>query len=497
MTEAIVGSGVLTNSGEFNGLSYSKETVGKVARWLETQGCGKPVVTYKLRDWLISRQRYWGAPIPIIHCPTCGEVAVPDDQLPVKLPDVESYAPSGTGESPLATITEWVNTTCPTCGGAARRETDTMGGFACSSWYFLRFTDPHNSEQPWSREAADYWMPVDLYAGGAEHAVMHLLYARFWTKAFYDAGLVGFTEPFRILRNQGSMLAWTPGRKPSENEESTGDDSDDSEQIIDWKVLKPEEFAAYPADKVIWRWARMSKSKGNVVTPDEAAENYGADALRVYEMFVAPFEENVQWSEDGIRGSAKFLGRIYRLVMQYADGFDPIKWREQIVGSQNRALRRKTHQTIAKVGEDLEEFRFNTAVAALMEWVNLIYEVTGKLPKGQRDPAVNEAVEYLVRIMAPFTPHLADELWERLGQRGFLYRAPWPLYDEVVAKVDEITLVVQVNGKVRDKLTAPADCNQATLEAMALASPRVIESLNGNAPKKIIVVQGKLVNVVV
>jgi leucyl-tRNA synthetase len=498
MTAATTHEGVVVDSGQFDGLPATKETMSKVAYWLEEIGSGKPVVTYRLRDWLISRQRYWGAPIPIVHCGECGEVAVPDDQLPVRLPDIESYAPSGTGESPLATIPEWVNTTCPTCGGPARRETDTMGGFACSSWYFLRFADPHDDTLPWSRESADYWLPVDLYAGGSEHAVMHLLYARFWTKVLYDGSLIGFTEPFKTLRNQGSMLAWTPGRKPARNEDASGEDDDGAEEhVIDWKVLKPEELATFPPDQIIWRWARQSKSKGNVVTPDEVAKEFGADALRTYEMFVAPFEEDVQWSKEGIRGSAKFLGRVYRLVDQYAAGFDPLAWREKVAGSPNTTLRRKTHQTIAKVGEDIEGFRFNTAVAALMEWVNMIYDVSAKTPREQRDAAIDEAVETLVVLIAPIAPHLADELWERLGHKGFLYKHSWPNSDAAIARADEITLVVQINGKVRDKLTAPADSDAMTLEALALASPRIQELLDGQPPKKVIVVPGKLVNFVV
>jgi leucyl-tRNA synthetase len=261
-------------------------------------------------------------------------------------------------------------------------------------------------------------------------------------------------------------------------------------------VLKPEELTDFPTDQIVWRWARMSKSKGNVVTPDEAATDHGADALRTYEMFVAPFEENVQWSKEGIRGSAKFLGRVYRLVDQQATGFDS-NWRAGIAESQLRSLRRKTHLTIAKVGNDIEAFQFNTAVAALMEMVNAIYDEIGKLPKGGRDAAVDEAIEMLVLLIAPFAPHLADELWERLGRSGFLYRHSWPEFDPEVAKADEITLVVQVNGKVRDKLTAPADAGTDVLESLALASPRIQEHLGGKPPKKVIVVPGRLVNVVV
>ena len=496
MTAATTDKGVLVHSGPFDGLAYSKETVRKVAEWLEADGLGKPVVTYKFRDWGLSRQRYWGVPIPIIHCPSCGDVPVPDDQLPVVLPPVENYQPTGTLEGPLANITEFVETNCPVCNEPARRETDTMAGFACSSWYFLRFADPHDDSVPFSREAVDYWLPVDTYVGGAEHAVMHLLYARFWNKVLFDAGMLGFDEPFTRLRNQGMMLAYTPGRKPSAGEEG---EEEAEEKIEDWKAVKPEDLARFDPSEITYRWAKMSKSAGNVVTPDEAAERFGADSLRVYEMFVAPFEETVQWSEEGIRGSSKFLARVYRLVAQWSEGWTP-DWRATAgeASGKDRDLRRKTHQTLLRVADDLESFRFNTAVAGLMEWVNLAYEVANTLPSGTRSAALDEAIEYLTLALAPFAPHLADELWtEGLGQSGFLYRHPWPQADPEVARKDEITLVVQVNGKVRDKMTAPADADQETLQALALASPKVAEALNGNVPKKVIVVPGKLVNVVV
>ena len=495
MTAAITDKGVLVNSGAFNGLAYSKDTVRQVSEWLETEGLGKPVVTYRFRDWLLSRQRYWGVPIPIIHCPHCGDVPVPDDQLPVVLPPVENYQPTGTGEGPLASIAKFVETNCPKCGEPARRETDTMAGFACSSWYFLRFADPHNDKEPFSREAVDYWLPVDTYVGGAEHAVMHLLYARFWNKVLFDAGMLGFDEPFTRLRNQGMMLAYTPGRKPSADDEGDGEGD---EKIEDWKAVKPDDLSRFDPSEITYRWAKMSKSAGNVVTPDEAAEKFGADSLRVYEMFVAPFEETVQWSEEGIRGSSKFLARVYRLVAQWGEGWtSPAPPELGAGGASERNLRRKTHQTLLRVADDLENFRFNTAVAGMMEWVNSCYDVANALPSGHRSAALDEAIEYLVLAIAPFAPHLADELWtEGMGQTGFLYRHPWPQADPEVAKNDEITLVVQVNGKVRDKLTAPADADQATLQQMALASPKVTEILNGSAPRKVIVVPGKLVNIV-
>jgi len=500
MTAATTDKGVLVNSGQFDGLAYSKDTVRKVSQWLEEREIGKPVVTFRFRDWLLSRQRYWGVPIPIIHCPTCGPVPVPEDQLPVVLPPVENYQPTGTGEGPLASIPEFVETICPECGEPARRETDTMAGFACSSWYFLRFADPHNTAAPFSREAIDYWLPVDMYVGGAEHAVMHLLYARFWNKVLFDAGLVGFDEPFTRLRNQGMMLAYTPGRKPSVGE---GDEEGGDEKIEDWVAVKPDDLSKFDPEELIYRWAKMSKSAGNVVTPDEAAERFGADSLRVYEMFVAPFEETVQWSEEGIRGSSKFLARVYRLIAQFgpqanSDGEATHTLQGTEWATSERNLRRKTHQTLLRVADELQSFHFNTAVAGMMEWVNACYEVAHGLPAGARSPALDEAMRYLILALAPFAPHLADELWtEGLGQTGFLYRHPWPEADPEVAKKDEFTLVVQVNGKVRDKITVPADTGQSELEALALASPKVRESLGENSPKKVIIVPGKLVNVVI
>jgi len=503
MTAATTDKGVLVHSGPFDGLAYSKETVKKVAGWLEENGTGKPVVTYRFRDWLVSRQRYWGVPIPIIHCPVHGEVAVPDDQLPVLLPPVENYQPTGTGEGPLAAIEEFVETNCPICGESAKRETDTMAGTACSSWYFLRFADPNDADAPFSREAVDYWLPVDTYVGGAEHAVSHLLYSRFWTKVLHDAGLVGFDEPYRRYRNQGMMLAYTPGRSTlaGENAGETegGDEKTADEKIDDWKAIKPEDLPRFDPSEIVYRWAKMSKSSGNVVTPDEAAERFGADSLRVYEMFVAPFDETVQWSEEGIRGSSKFLARVYRLVFQWSEEWAP-DWRQSVgaASGKERDLRRKTHQTLLRVSDDLENFRFNTAVAGLMEWTNAMYEIANALPSGTRSAALDEAIEYFILALAPFAPHLADELWTSgLGQSGFLYHHAWPQADPEVAKNDEITLVVQVNGKVRDKLTAPADLGQEALQALALASPKVQEALGVNVPKKIIVVPGKLVNVVI
>jgi leucyl-tRNA synthetase len=499
MTCALPEGGTVINSGPFGGLPNDRETVGRFITWLEETGKGIGRVNYRLRDWLISRQRYWGAPIPIVHCAACGEVSVPEEQLPVLLPKVERYQPPDTGESPLALIPEFVRTTCPHCGGPARRETDTMGGAACSSWYFLRFADPHNNREFAAREKIDTWLPVDLYVGGAEHAVMHLLYARFWTKVLYDAGCIGFSEPFLRLRNQGQLLALTPGRRPRAGEASEGGE----ERIIDWIVLKPEERDTYPADQVVWRWARMSKSRGNVITPDEIAERYGADSLRVYEMFVVPFEDTVQWTEEGINGAHRFLNRVWRWSAAALASYDP-HWRESLapaeIGPPERRVRRKLHQTIRKVGADLEAFQFNTAVAALMELTNELYAYRpvddGSTPGA--DPLVlSEALETIVLLLAPFAPHVADELWERLRQPGSTYHAAWPSFDPAIAAEEEITLVLQVNGKLRDRLTVPAGTPAEALEQHALASAKVQALLDGKQVRRIVVVPGKLVNVVV
>ncbi len=498
--------GDMFNSGQFTG------TVGangcakkKVTGWLAETGKGKGAVNYKLRDWLISRQRYWGAPIPIIHCENCGEMPVPEDQLPVVLPDVENYEPSGSGESPLANIPEFVNTTCPSCGAPAKRETDTMGGFACSSWYFLRFVSPHLDTEPFDRALAAYWLPVDLYVGGAEHAVMHLLYARFWTKVLHDEGMIPFVEPFAKLMNQGMLLAYTPHRRmeAGESVESEGDDDDaESRDLI---PLFPEELANYPADKVIWKYVKMSKSKRNVITPDAMAEKFGADALRTYELFVAPFEDAIQWSEDGMNGAYRFMGRVWRLVNEWLERFDP-DWASKVAEEaaadpKAKALRRKVHQTIRKVGEDIEDFAFNTAVAALMELLNEMQSYAGSIADSSKGAAVmSEAIENLILLLSPMTPHIADELWSilpnRKGKKEFTLLEDWPSYDAEVAKADEVEIVVQILGKIRDKLTIPADADEATMEQLALASEKIKADLAGKTVRKVIVVKGKLVNIV-
>ncbi|MFN2226124.1 MAG: leucine--tRNA ligase, partial [Anaerolineae bacterium] len=440
---AYEGQGIMVNSGPFDGQA-SAEAWQTIAGAMERQGYGRRTVQYRMRDWLISRQRYWGAPIPIVHCPRCGPVLVSEDELPVLLPHMPDYLPRGDGRSPLANLPEFVHTTCPECGGPARRETDTMGGFACSSWYFLRFADPWYEQGPFNPDAVRRWLPVDLYVGGAEHAVMHLLYARFWTKVLADAGLISFREPFPRLRSQGIVHA------------------------ADGK--------------------RMSKSAGNVVTPDEVVARYGADVLRIYLLFMAPFDRNVIWDEEGIAGAERFLQRAWRLCQT-----------DQRVVEQPNApaeaqLRRGTHKMVRRVTEEVEAFKFNTAIAAMMELTNTL---SAHLAGHGATPAFSEATGTLILLLAPFAPHVAEELWARRGGAYSVHRQGWPGYDPALAADEMVTLVVQVNGKVRDRFQVPAGITDDQARERALASERVREYLDGRRPGKVIVVPGRLVNVVV
>ncbi|HEY5667579.1 MAG TPA: class I tRNA ligase family protein, partial [Candidatus Saccharimonadales bacterium] len=412
------------------------------------KGVAQEKVNYKIRDWLISRQRYWGAPIPIIHCPKDGAVAVPDDQLPVVLPEMKSFEPSGDGRSPLARAPEFVNTTCPTCGGPAERETDTMDGFACSSWYFLRFADPHNADKPFDAEKVKYWLPVDDYIGGAEHAVMHLLYARMWTKVMQDAGLIDFGEPFKTLRNQGMILA-------------------------------PD-------------GAKMSKSKGNTIEPDGLIEQgYGADAIRIMELFIGPWNQAANWSVEGMGGAFRFLQRVWALSQDYMNRGDSQQLTDDI------ELKRVVHRAIHRVSKDLEEMGFNTAIAALMETVNDLYKLKTTIRYEQAPETWGWAITSLVQLLAPFAPHITEELWHQLGKDGSIHQSEWPVHDEQYLVSDTITVVVQVNGKLRAQLEIAADASQEDIIAQAKADAKVAEHLGGAEPKKSIYVPGKLVNFVV
>jgi leucyl-tRNA synthetase len=428
---AYIEAGIMVNSGEWDGLS-SEDAKKKITDALIAAEKGKRTVNYKLRDWLFSRQRYWGEPIPIIHCAKCGNVAVPEAELPVKLPPVEKYEPSGTGESPLVNIADWVNVKCPKCHGPGKRETNTMPQWAGSSWYYLRYCDPRNREQFADCKALKHWLPVDYYVGGAEHAVLHLLYARFWHKVLFDAGLVPDKEPFKKLANQGLILA----------EDGT----------------------------------KMSKSKGNVVNPDEVVERFGADALRLYEMFMGPFEDVKPWSTASIVGVRRFLDRVYGLLEKVDAASDDV------------ALTRELHRTIKKVGADIESFKFNTAISAMMIFVNAAEK---------RDKINANVLRDFVKVVYPFAPHLGEELWHKLGGKQTITFEPWPAYDEALTVDNEIEMIVQINGKVRDRLAVPAGLANADLEVRALALPKIQEWIKDKKIVKIIVVGGKLVNVVI
>ncbi|HEY7270437.1 MAG TPA: leucine--tRNA ligase, partial [Dehalococcoidia bacterium] len=443
LSQAYIDEGTMTNSPGFDGLpnTRGKQAIAEAA---EEREIGRRTITYRLRDWLISRQRYWGAPIPIVHCPKDGEVPVPEDQLPVMLPEVQNYQPSGTGQSPLATVASFVNTTCPKCEGPAQRETDTMGGFACSSWYFLRFTSPHEPSYPFDTQAMRYWMPVDLYVGGAEHAVMHLLYARFWTKVMFDAGMLPFKEPFQTLMNQGVV---------------------------------------HGADGV-----RMSKSKGNVITPDSVVDKFGADALRGYELFMAPFEQNVNWQDDGVRGLHRWLNRIWQLVLEEPEFGDPGE-------TAIREMRRWTHRTLKKATEDLERLHFNTMVSALMEYSNYLGDARDAGPVERA--AWNEAIDALLLSSAPSVPYITEELWKRRGGSYSIHLQAWPAYDETLAAAETFTLVVQVNGKLRDRIDVPVDISEDDAKATAFASPRVSAYVDGHEVVRALYVPRRLLNIVV
>jgi leucyl-tRNA synthetase len=462
---AYVGEGVNVNSGDLNGLSTA-QAKKKISAWLEDKGLGKKAVSYRLRDWLFSRQRYWGEPIPLVHCKKCGIVAVPDDQLPVKLPEVEKFEPSGTGESPLAAIPAWVTTTCPSCKGPAKRETNTMPQWAGSCWYYLRYLDARNDREPWQKPLEKNWMNVDLYVGGAEHAVLHLLYARFWHKVLYDIGWVSTKEPFKKLRHQGTVLARTFS-------DAAGKYHEFSE--VEFKGDEP--CLRINGEKLKSEVEKMAKSKLNGINPDDVIKQYGADTLRLYEMFMGDFELPKPWDPRAIEGCNRFLRRISRLT----DEFDPAK---ALQGDPHLRLR---HRTIKQVHADLERMQFNTAIARMMEYLN---ELTSK-------GVTREDLVVLVKLMAPFAPHLADEAWEKLGNKGFVLEQSWPVFDEALTVESTVTIVVQVNGKLRGEFSAPMDATQDQLKETALQVEKVKPHLEGKTIRKVIVVPKKLVNIVV
>ncbi|BAS28526.1 leucyl-tRNA synthetase [Limnochorda pilosa] len=450
LSEAYVDPGVMVRSGPFDG-TPSQEGKAQVIAYLEERGVGRKTVNYRLRDWLISRQRYWGAPIPMVHCPHCGTVPVPEEQLPVLLPASLTDRAGGTS---LADDPDFVRTTCPSCGGPARRETDTMDTFMCSSWYYLRFTSPKEADAPFSRAAVDYWMPVDRYTGGIEHAIMHLLYSRFFTKVLCDAGLVSFQEPFTRLFTQGMV---TLGG------------------------------------------SAMSKSRGNVVDPDEIVGKYGADTARLFILFAAPPENDLEWSEAGVEGASRFLQRVWRLAAEWAPVVERASRLDASVLDRNeRDVHRTIHETLRKVTGDIEErFSLNTSISALMSLVNRLYQYKEETP-AVRPELAREGLETLVLMLAPFAPHLAEELWhEALGREGSVHQASWPELDPSALEREEVEVVVQVNGKLRDRLVVPVDVDEATLREQATALPRVQPFIDGRQVQRVIVVPGRLVNVVV
>ena len=434
--------GKLINSGKYTGVNSSLARE-QIVNWLEKEGAGRSKISYKMRDWLISRQRYWGAPIPVIHCPKCGEVAVPEDQLPVLLPEIKDYAPNGDGRSALARVSDWINTTCPKCGGPAERETDTMDGYACSSWYLLRYTDPKNNKQAWDPKEANYWAPVDFYIG-ADHAVAHLLYVRFWTHVFYDMGLTNFKEPVKKLIYHGYINA-----------------EDGS---------------------------KMSKSKGNVADPlDIIDQGYGADALRMYLLFMGPVNLDAPWSSKGLAGVYRFLNRIWVLAQEYQESAkDNTK--------NDSAVKYIRHKTVRKVTEDFHRQSFNTAISAMMEYTNELYKLK---VDGFSDEIWGDALKVLSQLIAPFAPHMADELWQQFGGSECIQNVKWPTWDDNLITEQNITVIVQVNGKLRAKMEVSKDINEDEVKKLAISQENVKKFIGNKKPIKTIYIPGRLVNIVI
>ena len=442
LSAAYTNDGYLIHSGPFTG-QPNREAITAINAALEKAGSGRSTINYQMRDWLISRQRYWGAPIPIIHCPSCGQVPVPEDQLPVRLPEMDHFQPDGSGRSPLARVPEFLNTTCPRCGQAAQRETDTMGGFACSSWYFLRFTSPQSHQHPFDPASVRYWMPVDLYMGGAEHAVLHLLYTRFWTKVMADAGLVAFREPFSSLANQGTLHA-------------------------------PDGL-------------RMSKSRGNVITPDSVVQKYGADTLRVYILFMAPYDQDVSWNTEGIAGSRRFLERVWDLFGKtYTESSTSIE--------QDQELERLRHKTICEVSEALEHLKFNIMVAILMTFVNTLQK--RYTTNAWQTRSFHQALETLMVLLAPSAPHITEELWRLSGHTDSIHQQPWPQWDQELLGEIHATIAIQVNGRLRDTIEVAADATKEEVQGQALASTRIQQFLQNKTISGIYYVPGKVFNIV-
>jgi leucyl-tRNA synthetase len=458
LEEAYDGEGIMVNSGEFNGLTNLK---GKqlITEYLEKNGIGNKEINYRLRDWLISRQRYWGAPIPIVYCEKCGIVPIAEEDLPVYLPDDVDFKP--TGLSPLLSSKKFLHTNCPLCGGKAKRETDTMDTFVCSSWYYLRFCSPHSNDMPFDKDELHYWMPVDQYIGGVEHAILHLLYSRFFVKALNDMGYLSFKEPFKRLFTQGMVCK---------------------------------------------DGAAMSKSKGNVVTPGEIFSKYGIDATRVMILFASPPEVDMEWSDKGMEGAYRFLNRVWRLVYQYKELFQVQAHSENQIADDNglskdiKDLKRKIHQTIKKVTEDVEErFHFNTAISAIMELVNSLYAFNIKTSRMSQQNILifKEAIETTIKLLNPIAPHFCEELWHEMGYKKSLYLESWPQYNPSAIKEDEILIVVQINGKLREKIKVVPDISEKVIKEKVLELPKVKKWINNKKIDKIVYIAGKLINIVI
>ncbi|HST52650.1 MAG TPA: leucine--tRNA ligase [Pyrinomonadaceae bacterium] len=502
MSEPFTEYGIVVSSGDWSG-KLSEDALREMAEFAEREGFGERAVTYRLRDWGVSRQRFWGAPIPIIYCDACGVVPVPESDLPVVLPERAEF--TGAGRSPLATVAEFVNTTCPKCQGAARRETDTMDTFVDSSWYFFRYCDPRNAEAPFDREKVAYWTPVDQYIGGVEHAVMHLLYTRFWTKFMRDIGLVSFDEPVRKLMTQGMVVAETFYRDAEEPGQKLYFNPADVEVVRDDKGRVASATSINDGHAVeVGSFEKMSKSVNNGVDPHSMISAYGADAVRLFVLFAAPVENDLRWQEAGIEGALRFLRRVYSTVY---------RWRAEAVAApkdstgagefspEARRLRQETHRTIKRVTEDFEDLRYNTAVAAMMELSNALGDFNSSPESASASDhfAVRECLESLVLMLAPFCPHVAEEMWEGLGHAGGLLSndARWPSFDEQLARRDELEIAVQVNGKLRGRVSVSADAGEDETRDAALADERVRSWIEGKQIVKTVVVPGRLVNVVV
>lgn len=450
LTEAFAAEGIMENSGEFDGMN-NREALKKIIDYVEEKGIGERKVNFRLRDWLISRQRYWGAPIPVVYCEKCGTVPIPESELPVRLPENVKF--TGQGKSPLSECEEFMNTTCPKCGGHARRESDTMDTFVCSSWYYLRYCDPHNDKMPFAKDKVDYWMNVDQYIGGVEHAILHLLYARFFTKVLYDLGYVSCEEPFENLLTQGMVL------------------KDGS---------------------------KMSKSVGNVVSPDEIVAKYGADTARLFILFAAPPERDLDWNDTAVEGAYKFLNRVWRAV----DELKPFMSDEKVVSAslnaEEKKLRFAVNASIKKVTEDFERFSFNTAISSIMEMVNELYRYKdATAPESYSKPLIGEALRSLIVLLSPIVPHITQEMWESIGNDTALFDTPWPSFDESALVVSEVEIVVQINGKIRDKMTVSADLSREQMEEIAKTSDKVNALIGDKQIVKVIAVPKKLINIVV